>query len=63
VVSALQIFQQKFSFLISLMRILCPDLTLLDLMTTSIPGPFAKFVNWRQGAAVMQREAVTWAKL
>jgi hypothetical protein len=26
-------------------------------------GPFEKFVDWRQCAAVMQREAVTYAKL
>jgi hypothetical protein len=25
----------------------------------NIRGPFAKFVDWRQCAAVMQREAVT----
>jgi hypothetical protein len=27
-----------------------------------VRGPFAKFVDWRQCAAVMQREAVTYAK-
>jgi hypothetical protein len=26
---------------------------------TFIPGPFGRFVDWRQCAAVMQREAVT----
>jgi hypothetical protein len=28
-----------------------------------IRGPFERFVDWRQCAAVMQREAVTYAKL
>jgi hypothetical protein len=27
-----------------------------------IRGPFEKFVDWRQCAAAMQREAVTYAK-
>jgi hypothetical protein len=26
---------------------------------STVRGPFAKFVDWRQCAAVMQREAVT----
>jgi hypothetical protein len=29
------------------------------LLTVYIRGPFEKFVDWRQCAAVMQREAVT----
>jgi late competence protein required for DNA uptake (superfamily II DNA/RNA helicase) len=28
-----------------------------------VRGPFEEFVDWRQCAAVMQREAVTYAKL
>jgi hypothetical protein len=28
-----------------------------------VRGPFEKFVDWRQCAAVMEREAVTYAKL
>jgi hypothetical protein len=28
-----------------------------------IRGPFAKFVDWRQCAALMQRKVVTYAKL
>jgi hypothetical protein len=31
---------------------------LLELITLTI-GPFERFVDWRQYAAVMQREAVT----
>jgi hypothetical protein len=28
-----------------------------------IRGPFERFVDWRQCAAVVQREAMTYAKL
>jgi hypothetical protein len=28
-----------------------------------VRGPFEKFVDWRQCAAVTEREAVTYAKL
>jgi hypothetical protein len=31
--------------------------------SATLRGPFENFVDWRQCAAVMQREAVTYAKL
>jgi hypothetical protein len=34
-----------------------------SMLAKLIAGPFEKFVDWRQCAAVMQREAVTYAKL
>jgi hypothetical protein len=39
--------------------VLCMHVCRYVYIRSKVGGPFAKFVDWRQCAAVMQREAVT----